>query len=233
MLYGEEGFSLAFQQALHEAAMSGGYANAPACGKIGEYTVWRKDNDTECYPTVEEAKQSIAESSLAMLGKNYLSSSPYANSSIPYKTSYEIFISQEGDILTGRAYAFAPLEQDIKCDYAKESPAAVACGKYYYKPSFRKDVMFGINDFNAAATDAKEFSENMEACTANLASCAASEIKRINLNGRMKWRVCESSGTSTDFKLCVSTGSKLLFYDETTKKAEIKDVEIRFALSFP
>lgn len=179
ILYGEGGFSLAFQQSLYDVSYGGGYTTAPGCGKFMDYNVWRKDNDTECYPKLEAVKQNIAESTLDMLNKKYLSNNPYVKATGSYKNNHELFFEQNGEKLIGRAYALSPVMDNIICNYGRPpvfdfgwvvayyrfgSDVEGTCGRYYYRQSFRKEIRFDINDFETVADEAKRLASDIEDC---------------------------------------------------------------------
>ena len=235
ILYGEEGFSLAFQQSLHQVASSGGYSAVPICGKSGDYIIWEKDDGTECYPDIEQVKQSLAESTTNLMDNIYLISNPYSKEG--YISNHELFFEQKGSKLVARAYALAPAMQEIACHYAIPPGELGGCGKYYYKPSFRKEIKFDINDFKEIVQHAKEISKIMEGCgvLAELfSSCANTAVAEIDKKSEFKWELCEKPGLISDyFAVCADTGNKAFFYDEKAKKMEIKPVVVKFALPFP
>lgn len=198
MLYGEEGFGMAFQQSLYEIAVSGGQSQGNICGNFQGLFLWRKNSTVECYPSLEDVKNEISEMTINSLKTDYLPNNPYFDSKRSDKTNYEMFLQQKGDKLIARAYALNPSLQRIICNYGKP-PAFIfdwvmqpnlfgvplpgygtktkvtitdifaediegTCGLYSYRPSFRKEVKFDINDFKTAAEQAKQFASDVETC---------------------------------------------------------------------
>ncbi len=234
MLYGEEGFGLAFQQSLYDASKNGGDASTPAgCGTYVVYAWWRIDNQTECYPSMDNIKSSIAESTLASLN-TYLLLSPYPRTS----QSYEMFIEQKQDKLIARAYAMGIEKQMMTCKYGWDSasPSTGVCGTYYYKPSFRKEIKFNINDFNTVVQQAKSFARNVLICKENnpIITCANQGITAINSAGAgIRWSLCQPHiGGSRTFIICADTGNNLLAKESVFGSPGIRDAEIKFVMSF-
>lgn len=231
ILYGEEGFGLALHQSLHEITSSGGFKTAPLCGKSGSYTIWRKDNNTECYPSIQDFKQSLA-AALSENMKGHFENNPYTDGG--YEGEHELFFEQEDDLLVAKAYALLPSVQDIRCNYAYSPESGGDCGNYYYRPSFRKSIKFSLNDFNEIAQTAKKIAEDVESCTGILNLCVNSIITKVNSESRFNWGLCEVTGLFTeDFPVCVGTGKKALLYDYSKGEMLLEEATIKFVLSFP
>ncbi len=202
LLYGDEAFSLSFQQSLYDISAGGGYSSAPKCGEFAGTHIWRAGSSTECYPDYEDMKNQLSQATLSKLS-TYLAKNPYGASS---ETNHELFLKQEGDKLVGRAYSFSPASQNIMCKYKApplldfgwfelpyvgpvvnvqvSDPIALdtkgICGRYYYKPDFRKEANFDLDDFNKAVSAAKTFSGDVENCIKDDKSprvCVQSKLK--------------------------------------------------------
>lgn len=208
MLYNEEGFSLALQQALYDTSAKGGYFSDPGCGEAGGTFLWRADSTKKCFPELGKIKESISESAVEIFSKQYASNNPYIKkgSQKNIGSNYEIFFEQKGENMIARAFALAPSEIPIMCNYGKppelifdwvvvpdviEYEATVSsifaddtsafCGRYYYKEALRKELKFQLNDFAEAAEKAEDFSRDTQSCIdsgRNARGCVFDSLKK-------------------------------------------------------
>jgi len=227
VLYGEQGFGFVLHQSLHDAGSLGGYDEPPICGKFGNYTVWRKNNNTECYPSINNFRESMA-SSIKEKMPNYL-----AISSKDDYGDYEIFIEQKGEKLSAKAYAMSNLVQDIRCNYAFSPETGGDCGDYYYNPSFSRIVNFNLDDFEEIVQIAEKLANDVESCTDVKNSCVNKALIQANSDSKFNWGLCEVTKASTKtFPVCVSIGKKALTYDKSKDEIRLDDITVKFALSF-
>ena len=187
MLYGEVGFGIAFQQALYDIAKGGGTTGESGCGKVIFSNLWRESKAKACYPALGKVKEELTESTLQTLNDKYLSKNPYVKFAGSYKNNHEVSLEQRDDLLIARAHAFVPEFNPIVCRYGYDpslifegeiayfryrkvviSPFAKErtniCGRYYYYPSYRKEIKFDINDFADASEAAEGFADEVQAC---------------------------------------------------------------------
>jgi len=240
MLYGDEAFSLSFQQSVYDISEGGGYYSAQGCGEFEGVNVWRLNSTRECYPEYENVKNQISQAILSML-RTYLEKSPYPSLS---EAEHEIFLQQKDGKLIGRAYALLAVPQNVICKY--RSPPILdfgwfgvldivpdtegMCGRYYYKPDFRKEVNFDMEDFNRAVAAAKSFSDAVKKCKldgGSGASCVDDELKNYPQMSK------EQAQAGDNFTFSYNPTSKVMAYDNGASAFGIWPVKIKFALYFP
>lgn len=136
-LYGEEGFSLALQQALYDLAYKGSLIGNTKCGKFSQIAIWRRNSTTECYPDYNDIKLELVKITLESLKQKYLASNPYADFKGTDKIDYEMFLEQKGNRFIARAYPVNPTIERVVCNYGKP-------------PLFVFDAVFKPNVFGYA-----------------------------------------------------------------------------------
>ncbi|MBN2112175.1 hypothetical protein JW707_03695 [Candidatus Woesearchaeota archaeon] len=265
-IYGEEGFSLALQQALYETAAAGKGSRSTGCGTFWDISIWRRNSTLECYPDVEGVKSEIEKSALESLKQKYLPKNPYSDMKGIDKIDYDMFLEQKGSRLIARAYPVNPTIERVICNYGKPpllvfdavfKPSAFGyaipgttiggtitipdlfaedmtgtCGLYAYRPAFRKELDFNINDFKEASEQAEDFANELVNCESKgepLDKCVTEKLKAYPKISRNCGSI--SSSVQRAFLFCYDTGKKAMASDETGKIG-LRDLKIKFILSF-